>query len=126
MRTLTPALRAAVVVAAVAALGNALLAIAHTGADIPVLSSLGPQGDAVPPAIVAFTVGTVLFAAIAVGLWRRQRWAWIAGLVVSVLALLSGVGQFRGVVSALGILVALLLAGLLLAPGSRDAVGVST
>jgi hypothetical protein len=45
------------------------------------------------------------------------------GLAVSVLAVLSGIGQFRGVVSAAGIVLSLALIGLLLAPASRSAVG---
>lgn len=110
-------------VAALAAVGTLLMAVAHTGLTLPLLSDLGPSGRAVPPAIAAFSAGTVVFAAIAVGLRRRARWAWAGGLAVSLLAVLSGVGQFRGSVSAVGIAVALLLAALLLAPPSRAAVG---
>jgi hypothetical protein len=118
-RTLT----AAAALAATAAVGTALLAVAHTGASIPLLSRLGPQGGAVPPAVVAFGVGTLLFGAIAWGLARRERWAWTLGLGVAALSVLSGVGQFRGVVSAVGIAISLALAALLLAPASRSAVG---
>lgn len=119
----TPAtLRSAAVVAGIAAVGTLLLAIAHTGVTIPLLSRLGPQGGAVPPAVVAFAAGTALFGAIAVGLLRRARWAWIGGLAVAGLSVLSGIGQFRGVVSAVGIALSILLATLLLAPGSRQAV----
>ncbi len=119
---MTSPLRGAALLAAIAAVGNLLLAVAHLGIEIPVLSALGPQGGAVPPAVVAFTVGTVVFGAIAVGLARGRRWAWVGGLVVSALAVLSGVGQFRGVVSALGIVLSLGLLALLLAPSSRRAV----
>jgi hypothetical protein len=117
-------MRAAALLAGVAALGTALLAVAHTGVDVPLLSGLGPQGGAVPPAVVAFSFGTVVFAAVAVGLARGARWAWAVGLAVCALAVASGVGQFRGVVSAIGIAVAVVLASLLLAPGSRRRVGV--
>lgn len=122
---LTPSLRGAVALSALAAVGNLLLAIAHTGVTIPLFSSLGPQGGAVPPAVVAFAVGTTLFTAITIGLLRQHRWAWIAGLVVSALAVLSGVGQFRGVVSAVGIVLAVGLAALLLARPSRRQIGVA-
>lgn len=122
--TQTPSLTAAVVLSGTFAVGCLLMALAHTGITIPLLSSLGPGGgDAVPPAVVAFTVGLALFAAIAVGLWRRHRWAWLAGLVVSALVILSSVNQYRGVVSGVGIALALGLIALLLAPGTRSAVG---
>lgn len=103
-----------------AALGNALLAVAHTGVEVPLLSALGPSGDAVPAAVVVFTVGTVLFAAIAWGLASGQRWARPLALGVCALSILSGIGQFRGVVSAIGILLAVVLAGLLLLPRRPD------
>lgn len=122
---MTSTLRAAAVLSGVAAAGNLLLAIAHIGVTIPLFSQLGPQGGAVPAAVMAFTIGTVLFTAITIGLVRQQRWAWVAGLVVSALAVLSGVGQFRGAVSAAGIVLAICLAALLLAPPSRRQMGVA-
>lgn len=122
MTALPMTLRVAVALAGVAAVGTLLLAVAHTGVEVPVLSALGPQGGAVPPAVVAFAVATVLFAGIGLGLARRNRVAWVAGLAVSVLAVLSGIGQFRGVVSAIGIVLSVALIGLLLAPPSRAAV----
>lgn len=125
MARMASTLRAAAVLSAVAAVGSLLLAIAHTGVRIPLFSQLGPQGGAVPPAVVAFAVGTVLFTAITVGLVRQRRWAWVAGLVVSTLAVLSGIGQFRGAVSAAGIVLAIALAALLLARPSRRQVGVA-
>ncbi len=114
---------AASTVAALAALGCLLLAVAHTGIEVPLLSSLGPRGDAVPPAVVAFSVGTALFATLAVGIRRQAAWATWAGLAVSALAVLSGIGQFRGVVSAVGIVLALLLGGLLLAARRQAGAG---
>lgn len=109
-------------IALVGALGAALLAIAHTGVEIPLVSALGPSGGAVPPAAAAFTVVTVLFAAVGWGLRRRRAWAWTLGVAIGVLGVLSGIAQFRGVGSALGMLVAAALAALLLAPQSRAAV----
>lgn len=122
MRTHPTPLRIAIALAAISAVGSLLLAIAHTGVTVPILSALGPQGGAVPPAVVAFSVGTILFGALAAGLARRSRVAWIGGLVLAVGAILSGVGQFRGVVSAVGIALAVVLLATLLAPASRRAV----
>lgn len=122
MTPLPATLRSAVVLTGVAAAGTLLLAIAHLGIEIPVLSALGPQGGAVPPAVVAFTLATALFAGVGYGLARRSRLAWGVGLGVSALSILSGIGQFRGVVSAIGIGLSVLLIGLLLASPSRDAV----
>ncbi|MGI9019022.1 MAG: hypothetical protein ACR2HR_18300 [Euzebya sp.] len=51
---------------------------------------------------------------------RRSNVAWTVGLVVSGLAILSGIGQFRGVVSAIGIGVSVVLIGLLLATPCRQ------
>lgn len=106
--------RTAAVIAGIAAFGNLLLGIAHTGATVPLLSRIGPQGGAVPPAVVAFSVGTLVFGALAWGLWRGAAWARWVGLAVCALAILSGIGQFRGVVSAAGIVLAVVLGVLLL------------
>ena len=123
MNELPVPLRAATVLAWVVAFGTLLLAIAHTGVTIPLLSALGPDGDsAVPPAVVAFTVATILFAAIALGLARQSKVAWWGGIGLSAAIILSSIGQFRGAVSALGIVLAVLLIALLLSPPSRQAV----
>lgn len=115
-------LRIAVVLAAVVTLGTLLLAIAHLGVTIPVLSRLGPQGDAVPPAVAAFSVATVLFAVVAVGLYRRSRAAWVGAVVLSLAIIAMSLGQYRGVVSGIGIALSAVLVVLLLARPSRQAV----
>lgn len=112
----TQSARVAAVIAAVAATGNLLLAVAHTGADVPLLSRLGPTGGAVPPAVIAFSVGTVVFGAIAVGLWRGSSVARWAGLAICAISVASGVAQFRGVVSGFSILLAVVMAALLIRP----------
>lgn len=122
MKERTSTLRLAALVAAISAVGTFLLAVAHTGIEVPVLSALGPQGGAVPPAVAGFAVGTLLFASIAAGLRRGQRWAWFAGLTAAGLGIAGGLGQFRGPVSAVGIALAVVLGGLLLAPGSRGGI----
>lgn len=125
MKQITSADRLAVAVAWVAAAGAALMALAHTGVEVPLLSALGPRGGAVPPAVAAFGIGTALFTTIAVGVARGWAWARWVGVAVSMLAVLGGVGQFRGPVSAIGIVVALVLGGSLLVgrSGSSDASG---
>ena len=105
---------------AVVALGAALLCIGHLGVDVPVLSALGPGGDqAVPVAATIFALGTAMFGAAAWGLLRQARWAWPAGVAVHALGVLSGVGQYRGTVSAVGIVLSLAALVVLLAPAGR-------
>lgn len=105
-----------------AAVGSALLAVGHAGVRIPLLSALGPGGDrAVPAAMVAFAVGALLYAAVAAGAFARARWAWFLGLAVNGLAVASGLTNYRGVASAAGIAIGLLVVVLLLAPGGRRA-----
>ncbi|CAN5164408.1 hypothetical protein BH23ACT9_BH23ACT9_35550 [soil metagenome] len=116
-------LQIAVVVAAIAALGNLVMAIAHTGVTIPLLSRLGPQGGAVPVAVGIFAAGTLAFGLVAFGLQRRSRVAWIAGIVIAALSILSGISMFRGPVTAIAMVLAAVLLALLLAPRSRQAVG---
>lgn len=108
--------------ATIAGLGNLLLALAHTGMDIPLLSRLGPQGGAVPAAVGAFTVGTIVFGAVAVGLFFGARWARGLGLAVAALSIISGFGQFRGVVSAAAMVLAVILGLLLLRAPATAAV----
>ena len=115
-------LRWAVALAAVNAVGLALLAIGHAGLDVPLLSELGPGGGrAVPPAAAAFTVGAAAWAAVAAALARRRRWAWALGIVVGALGALGGVGQFRGIASAVGIALSVAVVALLLVPSVRSA-----
>lgn len=114
-------LRIAVVLAGVMAFGTLLLAIAHLGVTIPLLSRLGPQGGAVPPAVVAFAVATLLFGGVALGLYRRSRTAWIGTIVLSLAIIAMSLAQYRGVVSGIGIGLAAVLVILLVLPPSRHA-----
>jgi hypothetical protein len=98
----------------VAAVGSALLAVGHMGVSVPVLSDLGPGGDGVVPVAAAvFTVGALLYAAVAVGAFRGARWAWPLGVAVNALALLSGLREYRGAASAIGIALAVAALALL-------------
>lgn len=104
------------------AMGTALLAVGHIGLEVPVLSALGPEGDrAVPVAAALFAAGALAYAAIAVGAFLQARWAWPVGLLVNGLAIASGFRQFRGVASALGIVLGIAVVVVLLSPGGRKA-----
>lgn len=93
---------------ALAAVGALLLCIGHLGIDLGVISALGPGGTrAVPVAATIFGVGTLVFGALAVGAWRGAAWAWYGGVVVYGLATLSGLVQYRGVASALGLVLSI-------------------
>ena len=54
------------------------------------------------------------FGVVAFGLARRRSWAWFAGLVIGVVSVLGGIGQYRGAASLVGILMGAALVGLLL------------
>lgn len=121
MRSDTPVMLVTAL-SAVLAVGCAAMAVAHAGVNIPVLSRFGPQGtDAVPPAVVAFTVGTLVLGALAYGTARRRSWAWAGGIAVHALVVLGALTPYRGV----GSLVAVVLAGaavlVLLSPPGRTA-----
>lgn len=113
-------LRLASGLAVVAAVGSALMAVAHLGVDLPLLPTQG-LGRAVPPAAAAFTLGAMLFAAVAWGLRYRARWAWWLGLVGFALALQGSAMPYRGAGSAIGIALSVLGLAALLHPGTRRA-----
>lgn len=114
------AISAASVLVFVLAVYAALLSIGHLGVDVPVLSALGPGGDRVIlVAGISFAVGAVIYTIIGVGLLRLRRWAWVAGVAVSALSVLSGIGQFRGAGSMIGIVLSLIVLVLLLTPQAR-------
>jgi hypothetical protein len=105
-----------------AAVGAGLLAVAHAGVELPLVSALGPGGDRpVPVAAAVFGVGTLVYLALAIGAFARAGWVRPVGLLVSVLAILQGVRSFRGVASGAAIVVSVLIAVLLLSPGGRAA-----
>jgi hypothetical protein len=102
------------------AIGCALLAIGHSGVQIPVLSALGPGGTrAVIPAAAAFTVAAVLHALVSVGVARRRTWAWPLGVLIAAMTLLGALTPFRGVMSGVGIVLAGVELGLLLTRDGR-------
>lgn len=114
------AVKAAAVLMLGSAVWAALLSIGHLGVEIPVFSGLGPGGDRVirVPGII-FAVTTVVDIIVGVGLLRMRSWAWVAGVVVNGLALLAAAGQFRGVGSAIGLLLAAAALVMLLTPQAR-------
>ncbi len=102
--------------------GAVLLALAHAGLSLPLLSALGPGGDrAVPPAAIAFSVLAVLAAVVAAGAFARRSWAWPLGLVVHALAVFGAATPFRGPVSLVGILLSLSALAVMLSPSGRTA-----
>lgn len=108
--------------AVILAVGSVLLAVAHAGVSVPLLSSLGPGGDdAVPQAAAAFTVAAVLATFVAVGAFRQRAWAWALGLVVYALTVLAAVTPYRGVGSLLGVLLGVAGVVLLLSRSGRAA-----
>lgn len=116
------ALQATVALSALSCVGAVVMAVAHLGVAIPVVSALGPGGtDAVPPAAAAFAVGAAVYALLTVGLARTRPWSWPVGLVVNALALLSFALPYRGVGSLIGIIVATATLALLLSPPVRRA-----
>lgn len=118
--TSPPALRLARWLAVLAALGAALMAVAHLGVDLPLLPTQG-LGRAVPAAAAAFTLGTILFAGVAWGLRSGARWAWWLGLVGFALALQGSAMPYRGAGSAVGIALSVLGLAALLHPATRRA-----
>lgn len=105
---------------ALGGIGAALLAVAHAGVDIPVVSALGPGGDnPVPVAAAIFTAGALLMLALAAGAFARARWVLPVGVLVALLAVIEGIRNYRGAASAAGIALGLVLLVLLLSPGGR-------
>lgn len=106
----------------VSAAGAVIMAVAHLGIRIPVVSALGPGGnDAVPPAVIAFAVGACLHALVAGALFRGRSWSWPLGLVVNAVTLLGAAVPYRGIGSLVGIVVAGATLALLLSPPVRRA-----
>lgn len=102
------------------AAGAVLLAVAHLGLSIPLLSALGPGGDrAVVPAAAAFGVLAALATAVSLGAFRRRPWAWGLGVVVHALTVLGAATPFRGVVSGVAVLLGCAALAALLSPGGR-------
>lgn len=100
----------------------ALMAVAHAGVTIPVVSAIGPGGDrAIWPAVVVFAVGAAIYALLAVGAFRVVPWTWPAALAVNALAAMSMLRPFRGVGSVLGLVLFGVTLAVLLSPAGRDA-----
>lgn len=126
-----PALRAVARISGVLAAGSALMAIAHAGVQVPIVSAFGPGGSRVIlPAAIAFSVAAVLHAAVAYGVARRRGWSWPLGVLVAGATLLAAAVPFRGAGSILGIVLAgaqvvLLLSGTVRAELLPDGPGSS-
>ena len=121
---MTPASVRATVAAlsGVLALGCAALAIGHSGVNVPLLSQLGPGGDrAIVPAAIAFSVATVALVLIAFGVSRGRSWSWALGVVVHALIFLGAAAPFRGVASAVAMVITAAALALLVSRPGRAA-----
>lgn len=115
-------LRVLAIVTVIAGLGSAVMAIAHAGVQVPVVSALGPgSGAAVPPAAAGFAAGAALYLLMAGGVARARPWSWALGLVLNTLVLVTAAMPFRGAGSVAGIAISLAGLALLLTPGVRRA-----
>lgn len=104
----------------VLAAGCAAMAIAHAGVTVPLLSQLGPGGDdAVWPAVIAFSIGAVVLALVAIGASRARAWAWSLGTVVHALVVLGAAVPFRGIGSLVAIVISVASLALLLSRTGR-------
>ena len=120
--TRRPAARAVAHLSALGAGGSLVMAVAHTGAAVPLVERLGPAA-AVPPAAAGFFVGSVLYGLLASLAWRQAKPAWPLGVAVNLVALVSATVPFRGPVSAAAAAVALAGLAVLLSPSGREAFG---
>ena len=119
--------RAATTVAALCWTGFAgalVMAVAHTGTDLPVVSDLGP-GRPIPPVAAGFFVGAALYAVAAVKARQPAPGPWKLALIVNVVALVAAAFPFRGAVSAVAVAVSLAAVALLCSRPGRQAFGVA-
>ena len=102
------------------AIGCIVMAVAHAGVTVPLVSQLGPVGDdAVWPAVIAFGVAAVLLTCIAVGAARARAWSWALGLVVHALIAVGAAVMYRGVASLVAIVISVASLALLLSRTGR-------
>lgn len=110
---------ALVAVSGLLSAGSVVMAVAHMGLAIPAVSALGPGGSRpVVPAAIAFTVLALLHGLVAVGVASRRGWAWPVGIGVAAVTALGAAFPFRGAVSAIGVVLAIVQLALL--TGTRD------
>ena len=99
----------------VLAIGCVVMAVAHAGVVVPLVSALGPEGDdAVWPAVILFGISAALLTCVAVGAARARAWAWALGLVVHAVIVLGSALQYRGAASLVAIVLGVLSLALLL------------
>lgn len=102
-------------------LGCVIMAVAHAGVVVPGISALGPGGDrAVWPAVIAFTVATIVLSIVAVGLSRGRSWAWPLGVVTHGLVVVGALTPYRGVGSLVAIVIAAAAVAVLMTRGARQ------
>ena len=107
---------------ALLALGCAALAVGHAGVELPLLSQIGPGGDrAVVPAAIAFTTATLVLALVAIGVARQRSWAWALGVAVHALVFLGAALPYRGIASAVALIISGACVALLVSRPGRAA-----
>lgn len=119
--------RAATTVAALCWAGFAgalVMAVAHTGADVPVVSDLGP-GRPIPPVAAGFFLGAALYAGAALAARTPAPRPWRLALAVNGVAFVAAAFPFRGAVSAAAVTVSLAAMALLCSRAGRQAFGVA-
>lgn len=109
------------VLSAVLAVGCVVMAIAHSGVEVPVISRLGPGGGRpVVPAALAFALAAALLTVLTLGMWRQRPWSWAAGLVVHGVVVAGAAFPYRGWGSLAGIVLAGAAFVLLVSRPGRD------
>ena len=104
--------------------GALVMAVAHTGAEVPVVSALGP-GRPIPPVAAGFFLGAALYAAAAVAARRPAPRPWKLALAVNVVAFVAAAFPFRGAVSVAAVSVSLAALALLASRAGRHAFGLT-
>jgi hypothetical protein len=120
VRRRPPAATAIGLLAALGAIGSAVMTLAHVDLDIPFLTFFGP-GRLIAPAAASFAVGTVLYVVVAYGAFRVARWSWPVALVVNVLAFLVSAFPYRGWVSGAAMAVSVIAVAVLVSRPGRVA-----
>lgn len=106
--------------AALGALGSAVMTLAHLGIELSLLTLFGPA-RLIPTAAIGFATGTCLFVAVAVAVWRRWRRAWPLAVVVNLVALVTAAMPFRNWMSGAAIIVSLAALAVLASRAGRGA-----
>jgi hypothetical protein len=104
------------VLAVLGVVGAIVMTLAHLGIDLGFIRAVR-----LVPVAAGFAVGSLLFAAVAFGAFRRAAWAWPLGVVVNGLAFVSSIFPVRGLEALVPAAVTLAALVILLSRPGRDA-----